>query len=323
MLDTKQLLKTIQLQVPLHKRPFNTIAETLNAHESQVLEALTRLKEQGVIRSIAGIFNAKKLGYQSNLVAFDVPHSSLEKAVSVINPLPGVSHNYLREGDYNVWFTLALPREINFYDYVKKLAQEASAIKYNIFSVTTMVKLSARFDQDDVINDTQFTVKNPHENITIDETVKHAISVLQQDLPLVSEAFGAIVTQKKIPITVEQVLAIGEKLLDSGVMRSYRAVVRHHAVGFVSNAMTVWKADAERLSDVLQQFSMEPSISHLYVREAFPNPWEYSVFAMVHAKSDEELAATIKRLHSIARTDYRSYRSLKEFKKERVKYFED
>ncbi|MGQ9843425.1 MAG: siroheme decarboxylase subunit alpha [Spirochaetota bacterium] len=322
MFDTKQLLKTIQLQVPLHKRPFNTIAETLNAHESQVLEALTRLKEQGVIRSIAGIFNAKKLGYQSNLVAFDVPHSRIEKAVSIINPLPGVSHNYLREGDYNIWFTLALPQKINFHDYVNELAQEADAIKYNIFSVTTMVKLSARFDQDDVINDTQFTVKNPHENITIDETVKHAIRVLQQDLPLVSDAFGAIVTQKKIPITVEQVLAIGEKLFDSGVMRSFRAVVRHHAVGFVSNAMTVWRADAERLSYVLQQFSMESSISHLYVREAFPNPWEYPVFAMVHAKSDEELAATIKRLHSIARTDYMSYRSLKEYKKERVKYFE-
>ena len=322
MLDTKQLLKTIQLQVPLHKRPFNTIAEALNAHESEVLEALASFKEQGVIRSIAGIFNAKKLGYQSNLVAFDVPQSATYKAVSVINSLPGVSHNYLREGDYNIWFTLALPQEINFYDYVKELAQEVGATNYNIFTVKTMVKLSARFDQDDVINDTQLTVKNPDENITIDETVKNAIRVLQQDLPLVSEAFAAIVTEKKIPIAVEDVLAIGQKLLDFGVMRSYRAVVRHHAVGFVANAMTVWKAD-ERLSDILQQFSMESSISHLYVREAFPNTWEYPVFAMVHAKSDEELAATIERLYAIARTDYRSYRSLKEFKKERVKYFED
>ena len=322
MLDTKQLLKTIQLQVPLHKRPFNTIAEALNASESEVLEALASFREQGIIRSIAGIFNAKKLGYQSNLVAFDVPQSATLKAVSVINPLHGVSHNYLREGDYNIWFTLALPQEINFYDYVKQLAKEAGASKFNIFTVKTMVKLSARFDQDDVINDTQFTVKNPDENITIDETVKNAIRVLQQDLPLVSEAFAAIVTEKKIPIAVEDVLAIGQKLLDFGVMRSYRAVVRHHAVGFVANAMTVWKAD-ERLSDILQQFSMESSISHLYVREAFPNTWEYPVFAMVHAKSDEELAATIQKLHSIAQTDYRSYRSLKEFKKERVRYFED
>lgn len=323
MLDTKQLLKTIQLQVPLHKRPFNTIANALQSNESKIIEALERFKAHGIIRSIAGIFNAKKLGYQSNLVAFDVPQSAIEKAVSVINPLPGVSHNYLREGDYNIWFTLALPQQENFYDYVTALAKEAGARNFNIFTATTMVKLSARFDHDDVINDTQFTVKNPNETITINETVKNAIRVLQQDLPLVPEAFGAIVTGKKIPITVEELLATGETLLNSGVMRSYRAVVRHHAVGFVANAMTVWKADTERLSDILQQFSLESSISHLYVRQAYPNPWEYPVFAMVHAKSEKELASTIQKLYEIAKTDYRSYRSLQEFKKERVRYFED
>ncbi|MDH7555109.1 MAG: hypothetical protein QHH74_15815 [Spirochaetota bacterium] len=322
MFDTKQLLKTVQIQVPLVSRPFSAIAFNLHSTEDEVIETLASLKQQGILRSIAGIFNAKKLSYQSNLVAFVVPHNNIEEAVRVINPLPGVSHNYLRDGDYNIWFTLALPQEENFSDYVEELAKQAGALRYNIFKATTMVKLSARFDPDDVISDPQFTVKNPDESITIDNTVKQAIRVLQQDLPLVAEAFGAIVTEKKIPIDVDKVLATGEKLLAAGVMRSYRAVVRHHAVGFVANAMTVWKADNDRLSDLLREFSTEPSISHLYVREAFPNPWEYPVFAMVHAKSQEELSAIIQKLHSIAKVDYRSYRSLQEFKKERVKYFE-
>ncbi len=323
MLDTKQLLKTVQIQVPLVTKPFNAIADNLHSTEDEVIEALARLKQQGIVRSIAGIFNATKLGYQSNLVAFDVPQNNIEKAVQVINPLPGVSHNYLREGDYNIWFTLALPQEENYLDYVENLAKKAGATRFNIFKATTMVKLSARFDPDDVIGDTQFTVKNPDASITIDNTVKKAINVLQQDLPLVGEAFGAIVTEKKISIGVDEVLTTGEKLLSTGVMRSYRAVVRHHAVGFVANAMTVWKADNEKLSDILREFSKEPSISHLYVRQSFPNRWDYPVFAMVHAKSQDELFAIIQKLHSIAKVDYRSYRSLQEFKKERVKYFEN
>ena len=319
MLDKKLLLKTVQIQVPLVPKPFTAIADMLHTVEGEVLEALSSLKEEGILRSIAGIFNAKKLGYQSNLVAFEVAQHNIERAVSVINPLPGVSHNYLREGDYNIWFTLALPQEENFTDYVASLAQKAGATGFNIFTATTMVKLSARFD-DDVFHDTQFNIKNLSENIVIDTTVKHAISVLQHDLPLVPEPFAAIVTQKKIPINVDDVLSIGQSLLSAGVMRSYRAVVRHHAVGYVANAMTVWK-DNGNSEYILQEFSKESAISHLYVRQAFPHPWEYPIFAMVHAKSQEELTAIIHRLHSIAGAEYRSYRSLKEFKKERVKYF--
>ncbi len=185
-----------------------------------------------------------------------------------------------------------------------------------------MVKLSARFTEDDTLHtsDIQFNIKTG-ESIEINETVKHTITVLQQDLPLVSEPFLAIVTEKKIPITVDDLLATGKRLRDAGVMRSYRAVVRHHAVGYVANAMTVWK-DNGNTEHILQEFSKEPAISHLYVREAFLHPWEYPIFAMVHAKSEGELALIIKRLHAIAGTDYRSYRSIKEFKKERVKYFE-
>lgn len=323
MCDEKKLLKTIQIEVPLTHKPFSTIAHTLGTSEDEILATLTRLKEQNVIRSIAGIFNAKLLGYQSNLVAFAVPEKSIEKAVSVINPLPGVSHNYLREGEYNVWFTLALPQEVDFVAFVERCATQAGATKFNIFKADKMVKLSARFTEDDTIHtsDIKFNIKTG-EHIEINETVKKTIQVLQEDLPLVSEPFKAIVTEKKIPITVDELLATGNRLRESGVMRSYRAVVRHHAVGYVANAMTVWK-DNGNIEHILQEFSKEPAISHLYVRQSFPHPWEYPIFAMVHAKSEEELTDIIKRLHAIAGTDYRSYRSLKEFKKERVKYFEE
>ncbi|MCX8123790.1 MAG: hypothetical protein N3F66_06460 [Spirochaetes bacterium] len=323
MCDEKKLLKTIQIEVPLTQRPFNTIAHMLGTSEDEILSTLTRLKEQNVLRSIAGIFNAKLLGYQSNLVAFAVPEKSIEQAVRVINPLPGVSHNYLREGEYNIWFTLALPQEADFVAFVERCATQAGATKFNIFKADKMIKLSARFTEDDSINtsDIQFNIKTG-ESIEINETVKKTIQVLQHDLPLVSEPFRAIVNERKIPITVEEVLATGTRLRDAGVMRSYRAVVRHHTLGYVANAMTVWK-DNGNAEHILQEFSKEHAISHLYIRSSLPHPWEYPIFAMVHAKSEEELADIIKRLHAIAETDYRSYRSLKEFKKERVKYFED
>lgn len=324
MLDREQLIKHIEIAFPLTKRPYEALAHTLNTTEDEVIHSLEALKRNNSIRSIAGIFDAKSLGYTSGLVAFKVPREHIERAVSVINPLPGVSHNYLRNGDYNVWFTLALHGSTDFTAFVASLARESNADTFNIFHSVRMVKLSARFsaDNDIRVHDTHASLKRSARTIAVDDRVKNAVKVLQYDLPLVSEPFSRIAALKHIPADPDEVLSIGGQLLQAGVMRSYRAVVRHHTFGFIANAMTVWKPNSQQMDSVLQQFSNEKAISHLYVREAYDQTWEYPVFAMIHAKSEEELSGIIGRLHASAQCDYRCYRSLQEFKKERVRYFE-
>ncbi len=103
------LLDRIQRSFPIVPRPYQALAEALGIDEEEVWERLSRLKQQNLLRQISAIFNTGALGYRSSLVAMEVPESELDRAVAAINNYPGVSHNYLRPGSYNIWFTIAVP----------------------------------------------------------------------------------------------------------------------------------------------------------------------------------------------------------------------
>jgi DNA-binding Lrp family transcriptional regulator len=110
-LDTtdKMILNRIQSDFPITKNPFGAIARELNLSEADVLRRLTSLKEKGIIRRIGGNFVPEKLGFVSTLCAASVPEDKVEMFAETVNSFPGVTHNYLRENDFNVWFTFIAP----------------------------------------------------------------------------------------------------------------------------------------------------------------------------------------------------------------------
>lgn len=107
----KQLLNLLQGKLQLVSRPFQTIGEELGLSEEQVLSRLQLLKQEGYIRKIGAFFNSDKLGYRGTLVALKVKPERMEETAIFINQFPGITHNYQREGDYNLWFTLITPNE--------------------------------------------------------------------------------------------------------------------------------------------------------------------------------------------------------------------
>lgn len=102
----KRLLNIIQTNLPLDRRPFAVLAEELGTEESIVIERLRFLKEHGFIRRIGPFFDSSKLGYIGTLVALEVEEEYIPKVATVINSYSGVTHNYEREGTFNLWFTL-------------------------------------------------------------------------------------------------------------------------------------------------------------------------------------------------------------------------
>ena len=84
------------------------MAEKLNVTEEEVLTLVQKLKDDKIIRQTSAIFDTKRLGYKSSLVAFKVAEDKIDAAADIINKHPGVSHNYLRNHDYNIWFTMAV-----------------------------------------------------------------------------------------------------------------------------------------------------------------------------------------------------------------------
>lgn len=115
-LDRKDrlILNEIQRNFPVTHRPFLALARKLGMNEKEILGRVQKLKETGIIRRIGASFSSNAVGFRSTLCAAKVPPKKVEEFVAVVNSYPGVTHNYEREGDYNIWFTLIAPsrREI-------------------------------------------------------------------------------------------------------------------------------------------------------------------------------------------------------------------
>ena len=103
-----ELLFEMQNAFPMIQQPFKEVADKLNTTEDEVLSLVQKLKNEKIIRQTSAIFDTKRLGYKSSLVAFKVAEEKINEAAEIINQHPGVSHNYLRNHDYNIWFTMAV-----------------------------------------------------------------------------------------------------------------------------------------------------------------------------------------------------------------------
>jgi len=142
----KAILNRIQADFPLTSRPYLTIAEELNLSEADVLQRVSRLKRIGIIRRIGGNFVPGRLGFVSTLCAARVPADRIEQFAKVVNRYPGVTHNYLRDNTYNIWFTFIAPSMEEIEDHLKDIAAETGIREILNLPATEVFKIRAQFD---------------------------------------------------------------------------------------------------------------------------------------------------------------------------------
>jgi DNA-binding Lrp family transcriptional regulator len=140
------LLDRIQRSFPIVSRPYDALAEGLDIEGREVRERLDQLKKQKLLRQISAIFNTGALGYRSSLVAMEVPELELDRAAAAINSYPGVSHNYLRPGPYNMWFTIAVPPGQSLREIVRSLSEAAGGWSTLILPALRKYKLAVVLD---------------------------------------------------------------------------------------------------------------------------------------------------------------------------------
>jgi DNA-binding Lrp family transcriptional regulator len=105
----RKILNILQTRFPLVPEPFDAVGEELGLSGGEIIERVRRLKDEGVIRRIGAVFDSRKLGYASTLCAAKVPEEKMQAFVETVNGYPGVTHNYRRGHEYNVWFTFIAP----------------------------------------------------------------------------------------------------------------------------------------------------------------------------------------------------------------------
>ncbi len=147
-LDTidRAILNRIQSDFPITSRPYMSIADEVGISEGDILKRLARLKEKGIIRRIGGNFVPNKLGFVSTLCAAKVPEDMIESFTKIVNRYPGVTHNYLRDNKYNIWFTFIAPSMEVIEANLKNISKETGISDIINLPATKVFKIKAHFD---------------------------------------------------------------------------------------------------------------------------------------------------------------------------------
>jgi len=321
----RELLNEIQWSFPLTQKPFVEISKRHKLSEEEVIHRIARLKDMGLIRQINAIFDTRRLGYKSALIAFSVETNKLDEVATEINKHPGVSHNYERNHEYNMWFTLAVPPNENMRAVLDRMAALDGVLKYRLLPTLKLYKIGVRLDM--VNSDAEKpepteTIKelNPGK-VSLTEQDKDFIRELQKDLEIIPEPFSK--GAQNLGVTTAQLFSKAMEYEKEGVMRRFAAILRHRDAGFSANGMVVWNVPEESVDEVGYKIASFPQVSHCYQRPIYTD-WPFSLFSMIHARTieaAETIAAEIS--NTIGIKDYRILFSSREFKKERIKYFEE
>ncbi len=321
----KQLLNEIQWTFPLSSRPYLELASKQGLTEDDVMRRISSMKRTGLIRQINAIFDTRKLGYKSALVAFAVEKDKLDSVALEVNKHSGVSHNYERDHEFNMWFTLAVPPDGDLKKDLEVMASLEGVIKFRLLPTLKLYKIGVKLDM----------VNNDPAKLTPDDQVKmidkkkfkltsrdkEFIRELQKDLEVMSRPFDT--SARNLGITVDELFKKANEYESMGVMRRFAAILRHRDVGFTANGMIVWKVPEDKIDEVGYKLASFPQVSHCYRRPVYPD-WQFNLFSMIHARTIEAAKKiAIELSNFVGINDYNILFSSREFKKERVKYFVD
>jgi DNA-binding Lrp family transcriptional regulator len=321
----RKLLNLMQGSFPLSPRPFAAVAGAAEVAESEVLARVQRLLDERIIRQVTPIYDTRALGYGSMLVAAKIDPENPWQAAKIVNSHPGVSHNYLRNHDFNMWFTLAVEPDSRLgLDGTLDVLQRLTGAE-SIRQLPTLKLFKIRMDLEMEGGTKALTSEGVAvepvdlEPVPYDELDKDVIRATQGDMPVISEPYAP--AAERLAISTEALLEHMQGMRERGLLRRVAAILYHRRAGFSANGMGVWKVSPEQISELGPRMASFRGISHCYERPTYED-WPYSVFTMAHGRSKEECDAV---LDSIAEQtgihERATLYSSTEFKKIRLLYF--
>lgn len=332
----RKLMNILQSDFPLVREPWKAIGEKAGITEQEVFSRVGELKKKNVVRQVGAIFDTRRLGYTSTLVAMRFPSENLDRAAQFLNRHPGISHNYARDGQFNLWFTLAVPPGRSIPDDVETLGRVTGAEATRLLPTIRFFKIGVNFDMEKKVSDarTYFvpdapetpsngTSTDPGEGWNQAQELSDLdvafVKELQDDLQLVSRPFDPMA--ERLGMTVDGLFDYCDSMVKRRLMRRYSAVLHHRRAGFNANAMIVWKVPEERAQEVGEIMATSPAVTHCYQRPTYDD-WHYSHFTMVHATSKDECEEIAQDIEAKTGLNERLLLySTREYKKTRVRYF--
>jgi DNA-binding Lrp family transcriptional regulator len=324
----RRLLNLLQGKFPLEPRPYARVAELAEVTEEEVLRRTQRLLDERIIRQVTPIFDTRVLGYKSMLVAAKVDPGHPWRAAKAINAHPGVTHNYLRNHDFNMWFTIAVEpgTKLGLDGTLDILAEEAGATSMRQLPTLRLFKIRMDLEMEggtDKLASAAGVAEDYSEPEAIEVTDMDlaVIRNLQGDMPVVPEPYAPAAAA--VGVVQETMLEHLESMRERGALRRVAAILFHRRAGFSANGMGVWQVPEDRILELGPRMASFRGISHCYQRPTYAD-WRYSVFTMAHGRSKEECDAILDAIAEDTGIEERAtLYSSTEFKKTRMLYFTD
>src|SRR5947199_5443911 len=323
----KRLLNRMQGSFPIARRPYQHVAGELGCSEEEAIARVQRLLDERIIRQVTPIFDTRALGYSSMLVAAKVDPENPWRAATIINEHPGVSHNYLRNHEFNIWFTIATEpgSPLGLEGTLQVLARLAGAGAIRQLPTLKLFKIRMDLEMeggtDKLAKAAEAVAPAETEPQPYDEFDNAVIRALQGDMPIIEEPFAPAAVS--LDMAQEDLLNHLERMQERRLLRRVAAILFHRRAGFSANGMGVWKVPDERIAEIGPRMAAFRGISHCYQRPTYQD-WPYSVFTMAHGRSKEECDAILDAIAADTGIGERAtLYSSTEFKKIRLLYFTD
>jgi DNA-binding Lrp family transcriptional regulator len=323
----KTLLNLLQGSFALAPRPYAEAARLVGVDEDEVLRRTRRLLDERIIRQVTPIFDTRVLGYRSMLVAARVDPDNPHRAARAVNAHPGVSHNYLRNHDFNLWFTIAVEPDsrLGMEGTLQVLAEEAGAESVRQLPTLVLFKINMDLEMvggtEELARAAVAVAPKEPEPIELSDLDRAVIRELQGDMPVVPEPYAP--AARAIGIGVPALLDHLESMRERRALRRVAAILFHRRAGFSANGMGVWGVPEDRVPEIGPRMAAFRGVSHCYQRPTYPD-WPYSLFTMAHGRSKGECDRVLDAIAEETGVEQRAtLYSSTEFKKIRLLYFTD
>jgi DNA-binding Lrp family transcriptional regulator len=323
----RRLLNLMQGSFPIAPRPYQHVADKAEITEQEAIRRVQRLIDERIIRQVTPIFDTRALGYSSMLVAAKVDAENPWRAANIINEHPGVSHNYLRNHEFNIWFTIATEPDspLGLDKTLEVLAGLAGAESVRQLPTLKLFKIRMDLEMEgsteDLAKAAEATEPAETEPQPYDEFDKDVIRALQGSMPVIPEPYAP--AAERLSISQERLHEHLARMQERRLLRRVAAILFHRRAGFSANGMGVWKVPDERIMELGPRMAAFRGISHCYQRPTYED-WPYSIFTMAHGRSKQECDAILDSISAETGVEGRAtLYSSTEFKKIRLLYFTD
>ncbi|MGZ5325333.1 MAG: siroheme decarboxylase subunit alpha [Solirubrobacterales bacterium] len=323
----RRLMNLLQSTFPLQAEPFAPIAAEAGIPLDDAMERTQRLLDKRIIREITPIFDTRALGYDSMLVAAKVDSENPHRAAKIINAHPGVSHNYLRTHEFNLWFTIATPpdSELGIQGTLDVLQRLTGATSIRQLPTLCLFKINMNLEMEKgteaLAAAAEAAPPRELEAQPYDETDIAVIRALQGPMEVAERPYDAAASEAGM--TTAELLDHLGGMVERKILRRVAAILYHRRAGFSANGMGVWKVPEEQIPETGARMAAVRGISHCYQRPTYED-WPYSVFTMAHGRSKQECDAILDGIaaeHDLHGSDRATLYSSTEFKKVRLHYF--